>query len=589
MTVATLLEASYMYSLGFFDDAPASLKPSLDQFMTIVDRLLEYATPEAEYVQEDTIDDYYSRPHIREPVTLIVGGSDGSGTRAFAQYLQFLDVPMVVDDLGTYDAHAEMLYDGQGWPALVARVLNATRSATYTVDQLSQSLRTEAKKELSIMLDAFRSKLDDQIQKRRSRLGDIPMASSVSMGFKAPISQLLLPLFRDQLPAAKFLHIVRDGRDVALSDNQSPVKKFYSTFYEDAHARDLQMEENNFGFESRMQIKALELWNDWNSQVYDYGKEHADGTTFDVLVMRSEDLLEDTYNSLLKLADFVGSPKTPQELCCLSRRGLGDMGESDVNGRRSLFGPNGVDPTMLASVKNRFQKMSDVAQRNPGRPWLASTANKLHAASAGDGLAQLPEDVSAEGQFVYQGDVLIWNEKGGVKLDQAGHVEDQRQEAIHHRRLMEAVEDNDDKIPIDLTKKIGVPVKSSHSFVNPFLPPENLRHSLYHKPLPLAPLKQNQDIVTESRRQKNKLQASGGALRGPYNRDAEVKKRYGKWVKALESYPELSQIIHTEGAKALHMFGYEPQRCFMDIQKPPFKCNSRVVCEKDSGKYGKKP
>jgi hypothetical protein len=68
-----------------------------------------------------------------------------------------------------------------------------------------------------------------------------------------------------------------------------------------------------------------------------------------------------------------------------------------------------------------------------------------------------------------------------------------------------------------------------------------------------------------------------------------VKKRYGKWVKALESYPELSQILHTEGATALHMFGYEePQQRFMDIQKPPFKCNSRVVCEKSPGENRKK-
>jgi hypothetical protein len=420
------------------------------------------------------------------------------------------------------------------------------------------------------MLDAFRSKLEEQTQKRRSRL---PMASSVSMGFKAPVSQLLLPLFRDLLPAVKFIHVVRDGRDVALSDNQSPVKKFYSTFYDDAHARDLQMEQNDFGFESRMKIKALELWNDWNSQIYDYGKEHADGTTFDVLVMRSEDLLEDTYSSLLKLADFVGSPKTPQELCCLSRRGLGDMGESGTNDNKRRFGPGDVDPSMFASIKNRFQKFSNGAQQNPGNPWLIYAANKAHLAG----------DVGAEGQFVDQEDA-IWNEKGGVTLDQqAGHVDYKRQEAIHHRRLLEVLEENDDKIPIDLTKKMGV--KSDHSL------PENLLHLLNHEPYPLARQVEQHEALIESRRQKYKLQTTTSSLRGPHKRDAEggeVKKRYGKWVKALESYPELSQILHTEGATALHMFGYEPQQRFMDIQKPPFKCNSRVVCEKSPGENRKK-
>jgi hypothetical protein len=344
----------------------------------------------------------------------------------------------------------------------------------------------------------------------------------------------------------------------------------------DAHARDLQMEKNDFGFDSRMKIKALELWNDWSSQVYDYGKEHADGTTFDVLVMRSEDLLEDTYNSLLKLADFVGSPKTPQELCCLSKRGIGDMGESGATGRKGHFGPGGVA---------RFQKVSDV--QNRGKPRLAYPANKLNA-SPKDDLAQLPGDIGAERQFVHQGDA-IWNEKWGVKLGQAaGHVEDKRQEATQHRRLIEVVEESDDKIPIDLTKKMGVPVKSSHSLVNPYLPPENLRHLLHHKSLPLAQMEQYQ-ALTESRRQKYAL-TTAASLRGPHKRDAgggEVKKRYGKWVKALEDYPELSEILHTEGATALHMFGYEPQQRFMDIQRPPLKCNSRVVCEEDPWKYRK--
>lgn len=349
-----------------------------------------------------------------------------------------------------------------------------------------------------------------------------------------------------------------------------------STFYEDANARDLEMEKNNFGFGARMKIKAVELWNDWNSQIYEYGKEHADGTNFDVLVMRSEDLLDDTYSSLLKLADFVGSPKTPQELCCLSRRGLGDMGGSGTTDGKERFESGGVDPSRFASIKSRFQKsFSDVAQRNLEKPRMVSAANKPNT-SAEDSLAQLPGDVGAEGQFFDQGNA-IWNEKRGIKLDQAGHVEDKRQEAIHNRRLMEAVEENDDRIPIDFTKKMGVPVKSSSSLVNPRLSREELRQSFHHKPPSAVAQMQQYQALTESRKQK-KLQAG---LRGSHKRESEggeVKKRYGKWVKALENYPELSQSLHAKGATALHMFGYEPRQRFMDVQKTPLKCNSRIVC-----------
>jgi hypothetical protein len=43
--------------------------------------------------------------------------------------------------------------------------------------------------------------------------------------------------------------------------------------------------------------------------------------------MRSEDLLDFKYESLLKLADFVGSSLSPQEICCLSRKENKDIGK----------------------------------------------------------------------------------------------------------------------------------------------------------------------------------------------------------------------------------------------------------------------
>lgn len=70
-----------------------------------------------------------SQPHLRkatvvEPAAsksvLVVGGTDGSGTRSFVDLLNDLGVPMAVDDAGTMDVHGWEM-DG-GWPPLVKKV-----------------------------------------------------------------------------------------------------------------------------------------------------------------------------------------------------------------------------------------------------------------------------------------------------------------------------------------------------------------------------------------------------------------------------------------------------------------------------------
>jgi hypothetical protein len=279
-------------------------------------------------VFQNPIDDYYQRPHIRHtPVPLIVGGSDGSGTRAFVQVLQDLGVEMVVEDQGTLDVHAWQLFGGEGWPGLVRRVLNVTHSAVYTLNDLPDTLNAIAYADLGSMLSNIEVAADVLRHVNEGNKGMHKPYTDISFGFKAPVTMLLLPFFRKQLPAFKFLHVVRDGRDVAFSDNQSPVEKFYNAFYADAAQRDADMLQQDFGFHTRNQIKAMQLWNDWNQVVYDYGKNAADGETWDVLTMRSEDLLDHKYKSLLKIADFVGSSLSPQDICCISRKENKDIGK----------------------------------------------------------------------------------------------------------------------------------------------------------------------------------------------------------------------------------------------------------------------
>lgn len=54
---------------------------------------------------------------------LIVGGTDGSGTRGVVALLQRLKVPMVVEDKGTMDVHGAPYMVKGGWPEVVRPVI----------------------------------------------------------------------------------------------------------------------------------------------------------------------------------------------------------------------------------------------------------------------------------------------------------------------------------------------------------------------------------------------------------------------------------------------------------------------------------
>lgn len=78
---------------------------------------------------------------IREPVPLIVGGTDGSGTRGVVALLQRLKVPMVVEDGGTMDIHGAPYMSKMGWPAVVQPVIEWAHGAGYDTRSAPEGLR----------------------------------------------------------------------------------------------------------------------------------------------------------------------------------------------------------------------------------------------------------------------------------------------------------------------------------------------------------------------------------------------------------------------------------------------------------------
>ena len=75
---------------------------------------------------------------------LLVGGSDGSGTRGVVDVLMNeLYVDFIVEDRTTLDVHGQQMFSGEGWPKLVTTTLQATNgSLLYDYKTLPSETKT---------------------------------------------------------------------------------------------------------------------------------------------------------------------------------------------------------------------------------------------------------------------------------------------------------------------------------------------------------------------------------------------------------------------------------------------------------------
>jgi hypothetical protein len=119
-------------------------------------------------------------------------------------------------------------------------------------------------------------------------------------GWKEPRSIYLLRFLADVLPGLRFVHVVRDGRDVAFSKNQNQPRKHADAF---------------LGTESEGAAdapeRAIELWNAVNLAAADTGEELL-GKRY--LRIRYEDLCAEPEPVLASVLEFLGLTGDAAEL-----------------------------------------------------------------------------------------------------------------------------------------------------------------------------------------------------------------------------------------------------------------------------------
>jgi len=132
----------------------------------------------------------------------------------------------------------------------------------------------------------IRNDFDRAILTHRS---DIPDPATC-WGWKNPRSMWILPFLANRFPCLRFIHLVRDGRDMALSEN---------CFLLNRHGESL-LGEASTGAPPTDQLR---LWAIGNQRAAADGARLLGGS---YLLVRYEDLCRDPVGQLARLVEFVG-------------------------------------------------------------------------------------------------------------------------------------------------------------------------------------------------------------------------------------------------------------------------------------------
>jgi hypothetical protein len=208
---------------------------------------------------------------------LVIGATGGSGTRVIARIAKLAGY-----NLGTKLNSAE---DALEFYSFHDHWINQFVSAKRRGGTMTpwQSAR---------MKEDFYAALAGHIPEAERRRGH--------WGWKAPRSIYLLAFLHAQFPQMKFIHVLRDGRDMALSQNQNQIHKH-------GHAV-LSWSERFF---LSVPERSILVWDKVNSQAADYGET---SLRENYLRVRFEDLCVKPLETTVQILNFLETKIDPEPI-----------------------------------------------------------------------------------------------------------------------------------------------------------------------------------------------------------------------------------------------------------------------------------
>jgi hypothetical protein len=205
------------------------------------------------------------RDRLSELSPCVIGATGGSGTRVVARIVRAAGM-YIGNDLNRYE-------DALPFAAFSDRWINAYIASGSDPD--AETRRT--------MTDELAALVDEHLSHRPE--------DAVGWGWKEPRSIYWLPFLNETMPTLRFLHFVRDGRDMAFSENQQQLKKHGDA----ALDRRLRWQRRPF--------RSVALWSYVNGGAADYGEREL-GERY--LRIRFEDLCTKPGETARRILDFFG-------------------------------------------------------------------------------------------------------------------------------------------------------------------------------------------------------------------------------------------------------------------------------------------
>ena len=137
-------------------------------------------------------------------------------------------------------------------------------------------------------------------------------------GWKNPPNVYLVPFLHEQYPALRFIHVVRDGRDMAFSDNQNQLKRFGDAVLGRPPLGLLRLTRAvapKLAWPDPR--RSIALWSTINVEAADFGEQVLKEN---YLRVRFEDLCTHTVDTVRRILSFVGSgePYVTQAAACVA-------------------------------------------------------------------------------------------------------------------------------------------------------------------------------------------------------------------------------------------------------------------------------
>jgi hypothetical protein len=227
---------------------------------------------------------------------LVIGGLGGSGTRVFARVVQLGGIFM-----------------GAGLPESEDAVALETFADKWTVPYAAARVRGQSLDGIELMRNEF----EECMRRHRE-----PAGTDAAWGWKKPQSIHLLPFLIEQFPRLRFVHVVRDGRDLAFGGRARPE---VTSAYLDAEMED-----------KPESVRLLAFWAASNRLAAEVAaRELADR----YLVLRFEDMCLQPEPTITRLLEFSGVAADPD----LVARAATEVELSDSLGRWRSADPRAVE------------------------------------------------------------------------------------------------------------------------------------------------------------------------------------------------------------------------------------------------------